>query len=312
MLILGEIRTSLLHNSAPLPRAAVFDLLSLRPGRRVLVTDRPINRSVSPDTLTGVDCRLATTPQAKARGIGTVATHAVVTGGLVVQSSARARLEPSPSSQRREWAYYTRRRGVVEVLGKADAGRLDAGYRANMFDTGVLDLGSISEHLMGQVQCRPQLDFQVAARTRPTRLRWSAVAEENADPRVHLHIDDDVTRTVRLTLPPGQLAMAERFCADLALHDWLVTALGHVVDYVDRAGAAGADPLAGLTTALGLLVKLWMPTAHVDPALHPLWDVLEKQPGFTRQWNAHVLWIRDQVALRTLQALERVPERDNR
>ena len=59
MLILGEVRTCLLHNSGPLPRNATTELLGLLSGQQVLFTERPIGRAVSPEMPVGVDCRLA-------------------------------------------------------------------------------------------------------------------------------------------------------------------------------------------------------------------------------------------------------------
>jgi hypothetical protein len=306
VLILGEVRTCLVQNSSPLSSARAADLLSIKAGRPVLVTDRPINRTVSPDTLMGVDCRLSTVPKVKARGIGTVSVRATLSGGLVLQSSARARLEAAQSQSRHKWSHYTRRRGVVEVISKASFEHLAQGHRTRT-ESDTLDLGAVSQHLIGLVQQRPQLDHAVALRTRPTRLRWSAQADDSAEPTVHLHVDDEVLRTVRVVVPADRLDLAERFCEDLALHDWLLTTVGNVVEQADRVTAAGDDPLPLLTSALGLLVKLWMPAAHVDPRIRALWDLIETQPGFTRQWQAQITWIRDQMAVRTIKALERLP-----
>lgn len=306
MLIVGEVRTTLLRTSNRLARAAVVELLGLKPGQRVRVTERPVNRSVSPEQLFGVDCRLATEPLTKSRGIGTVAAHAVVTGGLVLQSSARARLEPAAKNHRLDWAHYASRHGVIEVISKADDAQLARGHRTAIPDRAVLDLGSVSENLISTVQRRPPLDHQVAIRTRPTRLRWTATVADGADPSVRLHVDDEVLRTVELTVPVELLDSVERFCEDLALHDWLITALGRAIDQADQEVAAGADPIKTLTGAVERLVHLWMPGAHVDPPLRPLWVALETSPGFTLQWNAQVARVRDMIALRTLDALKRV------
>lgn len=308
MLIVGEVRTILLRTSTRLSRPAVVELLGLKPGQRVRVTDRPVNRSVSPDQLFGVDCRLATNPATRARGIGTVAAHAVVTGGLVLQSSARAWLERAAVNHRLGWAHYASRHGVVEVISKADVAQLARGHRTAVSDGAVLDLGSVSEYLIGAVQRRPHLDHQVAMRTRPTRVRWTATVA--AEPSVRLHVDDEVLRTVELTLPEELLPSAERFCEDLALHDWLITALGRAVDQADQDLATGGDPIKTLTAAMERLVHLWMPGAHVDPAFRALWDALEVRPGFTLQWNAQVARIRDLIALRTLDALEHARHQD--
>ncbi|GGS30985.1 MULTISPECIES: SCO2521 family protein [Actinokineospora] len=304
MVILGEVRTSLLHNSLPLPRDAVADLLSLRPGRQVTATDRPINRTVSPETVIGVDCAIASEPRVRARGIGTVAAHAVVVGGLVAQASARVRLEWTADRERKPWAHYARRRGVVEVLGGVTAEQVLAGYHRPGRQADTMDLGAVCQRLLTQVQGRPQLDHRTGLRTRPTSLRWTAVAREDERPSVRLHIDDEVQRTLQVVVPPDLLGEAARFCEDLALHDWLYTALGNVVGQAERDMAIGADPMGVLNAALSLLVRLWMPGAHVDLALRPLWQELETTPGFTESWDRQVAWMRDQVSMRTLSALQ--------
>lgn len=310
MLILGEVRTCLLNNSNPLSRAAVVELLRLKPGRQVLVTSRPINRSVSPDRFVGVDCRLATEPLTKAWGTGTVASHAVVTDGRVLQASARTHLVRSTTSHRRAWSHYMGRHGVIEVTSKADTAQLALGHRIGAVAGTELDLGAISEHLLGVVQMRSQLNYQAIIRSRPTRMRWSATASDQDELAVKLHVDSDVLRTVEVTVPVSQLSFAERFCEDLALHDWLITALGDVIEQTDRDTAVGADPIKIFTPVAEQLVHLWMPGAHVNPVLRSLWETLERRPGFSIQWNAQVARIRDKIALRTLEALEHVRQRE--
>jgi hypothetical protein len=310
MLILGEVRTCLLNNSGPLPRAAVVELLRLKPGRQVLVTSRPSNRSVSPDLFVGVDCRLATKPLTKAWGTGTVASHAVVTEGLVLQSSARAQLVWATTNHRRAWSHYLSRHGIIEVTGKAKTAQLALGHRAGAAAGTELNLGAISEHLLSMVQMRSQLNYQAIIRSRTTRMRWSAMANDQDELAVKLHVNDDALRTVEVTVPISQLSFAEQFCEDLALHDWLITALGDVIERTDRDTAVGADPIEILTPVADQLVHLWMPGGHVNPVLRPLWEALENQPGFSTQWNAQVARIRDKIALRTLEAVENMRQRD--
>jgi hypothetical protein len=302
VVIIGEIRTGLLRTSLPLPGKAVEQLLSVRPGERVTPIERPINRTISPDSVVGVDCALSTHPQTKSRGIGTVLTHAVVVGGAVVQASSSTQLEWVDYRERLEWSCYTRRRGVIDVLGRPDRDKIINGAKLAVPQPKTLDLGAVCQRMLTLVQGRPQLDHKVMLRTRPTQLRWNAVAEEGATPRVHLHIDTDERRTVDVVVPPELLAEASRFCEDLALHDWLYTALGHVVAQAERDMAIGADPTNLLGAALTLLVRLWMPGAHVHQAMRPLWDALETEPGFTASWQQNVAWIRDQVSMRTLVA----------
>jgi hypothetical protein len=307
MVILGEIRTCLLHNSRPLPKAAVSELLGLKPGKRVRVTDRPVNLSVSPTLTVGVDCRLASEPFAKARGIGTVVSRAMVTGGVVLQASASASLTRAACETRQGWSHYARRAGTVEVIGKADAGGLALGHRTGG-GNGMLDLGAIAEYLLDIVQMRPHLDHTTAIRARPTWVRWTArCAGGLTEPVVHLRLEDAVSRTIEVVVATDQLGLAQRFCEDVALHDWLLTTLGSTIDQAARGEDARTDVLAAVVERL---VHLWMPGAHVHPAMQALWDKLERQPGFGRQWGAQVAQIRDLVALRTLQALEQARQRE--
>ncbi|MEU5690381.1 SCO2521 family protein [Actinosynnema sp. NPDC020468] len=302
MVILGEVRTGLLHNSGPLPRQAVADLLALRPGSRTSSVDRPVARTTSPDLVSGVDCALATEPPRRARAIGTVATRAVVVGGVVVQSSARTALRWVTDRERRSWSHYAHRRGEVDVLGAAEPADVVRGGQRSESPRESLDLGSFSQRVLTLVQGRPQLDRRTALRTWPTRLRWSVTVGRQACPTAHLHVDSDMRRTADLVVPPELVGEALRFCEDLALHDWLYTALDNVVERVERDLAAGVDPIGLLRPALTLLVRLWMPGATVHPALWPLWEGFEESPGFSRTWTRNVAWVRDQVALRAVTA----------
>ncbi|RJQ76680.1 hypothetical protein D5S17_17615 [Pseudonocardiaceae bacterium YIM PH 21723] len=304
MVIIGEVRTSLLHTSLPLPGAAAADLLALRPGTQVRATSRPINRTLSPDTVTGVDCSLPSEPRTRSRGIGTVVTRAIVVGGMVAQASSRAELEWTDYRERKPWKYYSRRPGVIEVSGPVTTDQVLAGFQMPSRQPETLDLGSISQRMINHVQDRPQLDNLTALRTRPTSMRWTAVGVEDAVPAVRLHIEDATMRTVRVTVPPHLLEEAVGFCEDLALHDWLYTTLGHVIAQAERDMARDADPMKGLRAGLSLLVRLWMPGAHVSPELRPLWQGLEAVPGFSEPWQRQVDWIRDQVFMRSLAAVE--------
>jgi hypothetical protein len=307
VLVLGEVRTCLLHNAGPLPQPVVAQLLEqLVPGRRVLSTDRPVGRSVSPELTVGVDCRLATVSRIAARGIGTVTSHAVITAGAILQASAKAHLQRAAADHRLDWSHYVGRPGLIEVIGRAEAADLAAGYLADTSPTCTLDLGSISGHLIDNVQMCPQLDHVTQVRSRITRVCWVARVGDADTPVAQVHAKDDVVRTIDLTVPEHQLSLVARFCEDFALHDWLLTTLGQVIEQADRAKMTGREPIDILSPAAERLLHLWMPGADVDPAMRTLWDALERRPGFTLQWNAQVARIRDWIHLRTLQALKHV------
>jgi hypothetical protein len=304
VLAFGEVRTCLLHNAAPLPRPVLAQLLELVPGQRVRSAERPVSRSVSPELTVGVDCRLAAASQVAARGIGTVTAHAVVTGGLVLQGSTTTRLRRAAVSHRRTWSHYASRPSVVEVISRGDAADLAAGYLADTSPTSALDLGSVSEHVIGVVQMRPQLDHITSLRVRTTRVRWASRFGVQDAPVARVHLENDILRTVELTVREDQLDLVPRFCEDFALHDWLLTTLGHVIEQADRASAGGREPIEVLRPAVERLLHLWMPGAHVSPVMCTLWEALERRPGFSLQWNAQVARIRDQIALETLRALQ--------
>jgi len=304
LLVVGEVRTCLLHNSGPLEQPLVTQLLELVPGQRVRTAERPVPRATSPELTHGVDCPLAVASRARARGIGTVTSHAVITGGLVLQGSAKAQLRHAAAGHRLTWSHYARQPSVIEVIGQPDAVDLASGYLADASPTSALDLGSVSEHIIGIVQMRPYLDHATSVRTRPTRVRWVAELGDYDVSISRVHMQSDVLRTVELTVREDQLDLVARFCEDFALHDWLLTTIKQIIEQADRARAGGRESMDVLRPAVERLLHLWMPGAHVDRVMRPLWEVIELEPGFSREWNAQVARIRDQIALETLQVLE--------
>lgn len=98
----------------------------------------------------------------------------------------------------------------------------------------------------------------------------------------------------------GTGSAAASLCEDLALHDWLLTTLVGMVERSRLGSADGRDAVTALRPAVDHLLHLWMPKARADRALGPLWEVLEREPGFTRQWQTLVQRIRDQLALQAI------------
>ncbi|MGH3935331.1 MAG: SCO2521 family protein [Pseudonocardiaceae bacterium] len=310
MLVIGEVRTCLLHNAESLPQPVAAQLLELVPGRRVLSAGRPVGRSVSPELTVGVDCRLATKSRkgvrGTARGIGTVTSHAVITAGSVLQGSAKTHVRHATADHRLAWSHYAGQPGVIEVISPADTADFAAGYLADTSPQCTLDLGSVSGHLISSVQMNPQLDHITRVRSRLTRVCWAAGVSDSDTPVARVHAKDDLVRTIELKMPKEQLGLAARFCEDFALHDWLLTTVTQVIEQADRAEIAGQEAIDILKPAVKRLLHLWMPGTFVDPAMRTLWDALERQSGFSLQWNAQAVRIRDWIDLRTLQALERV------
>jgi len=150
---------------------------------------------------------------------------------------------------------------------------------------------------MEMVQSNGQLDHSPPFRTQRTRLRWLTTTAGEDDAAITFRLEPDQIRTVRLPdrdLDPTAIAT---LCEDLALHDWLLTTL---VSLIRRAPIGSGDRIAvidRLQPALDYLLHLWMPAARIDTALVDLWDAMERRPGLTRQWQATVSRIRDQLAL---------------
>lgn len=291
--MVGEIRTVRLTNARALPPQTVAELLDLVPGAPVRVRERPLRRALSPDLLHGVDCPLITRSGARVNSVGTLAARAVVTGGRVLQGSARAVLDIG-GERRLPWSHYMARPGVVELNGRAAPSDVAARFPAGR-DPESLDPGAVNEALLDRLRDSPLLDRpSPSPRVRRTRLRWSATVGADRFSGAFTLAGQEV-RTLRLTLTstdttPDQLVS---LCEDLALHDWLLTTVSRVVEH-DR------DGLDDLHTTVDQLLHLWLPGIDLPPELLAVWEGLERAPGLSRQWHAQVERIRHQLTLRAL------------
>ncbi|SNY80534.1 hypothetical protein SAMN04244553_2105 [Nocardia amikacinitolerans] len=309
LILLGEIHTCLVPDSGTLNATEVEGLLAaLMPGSLVSTRARPIPLAISPTTVCGVDCRLATVSGATVHAIGTVATEAVVYGGRVLQSCARTTVRRAEQTQRQPWSHYLSRVGVTEVVTKTKPGTpedLADGFLAVPEIADTLDLCSISERTLAAVRVHPLLDQQQPLLAGSTRLRWVArYAGTDAEPEVRMRLEDGALRTVRVTVrDPADLPLAQRFCADLAVHDWLLTAAGTAIEETNRHPAGSAESARILSAILEHLAHLWMPGVHSPPGLRELWKQLHAEPGFDRQWRMSVGQLRDRLAVATLAAL---------
>ncbi|MFE2421156.1 SCO2521 family protein [Streptomyces hokutonensis] len=305
VLACGEVRTCLLPSFQALDGPAAAQLLRLRADEHVKVSERPNQYVLSPEVLTGVDCRLPTSNGAKVRAVGTVATRAALTEGRVLQSTAYFSAPADGPDVRRPWGHYLVRPGVVEPFGKLPRqataeGVLRGGGR------GELDLGMIAEGLLAQLVRHPLLDHKAPFKSRRTHLRWAALRTlPGSDPSLdRFTLAEDGLRTVGLRVPEDIPAAAVAgLCEDLALHDWLLTTLVHMLEHGRLGAADGPAAVVALRPAVDHLLHLWMPRAHVDRTLSPLWDVLEREPGFTRQWQTLVQRVRDQLAVQAIPLL---------
>ncbi|MQY17694.1 SCO2521 family protein [Nocardia macrotermitis] len=311
--VLGQIQTCLLPSRQVLDAPASVELLSaMKFGRPVVSRERPVSLAISPDRLEGVDCSLAQYRADRAEGkrvhvIGTVASRMVVIGGRILQSSSQTTVIRARRSDRRLWAHYLSKPGTIEaVSGAASGGSLVDGYLRPPAED-LLDLTSICGRMSNLTRVDFRLDQRVPIRrTGTTRLRWAVeVGEPSKCPlSFSFRLDDDTTRSVRIILPQQHIAAAQRFCEDLATHDWLLTAVGRVAESFRAFETQPDAVLDELSPVLDELVPLWMPGAHASPLLRPIWEGLEFDPGFSRQWTARVGQLRDRMTTTTLKALQ--------
>ncbi|HKR49188.1 MAG TPA: SCO2521 family protein [Pseudonocardiaceae bacterium] len=305
MLTVGEVHTGLLQNWTSLTQLLSTQVLAIVPGVRVRRSERPIAYAVSPDSLTGIDCLLATSSGARVRGIGTAVSRASITGGRILQGSTYAHITKSEADRRLPWSHYLSQPGVIETLGRTDRADLAGGFLTARSTPVILDLGAISGRVMDTVQRSSELDRTPPFRMARTRMRCVVAVDEDQrdDSRVEFTLDSPTARTLRLTVRENDLAAAVELCEDLALHDWLLTAL---LELIERSGSSRNERpqvVDKLRPAIDHLLHLWMPAARLDKSMLPAWRSLEQQPGFTKQWTAAVSQIRDQVALNTTMLL---------
>jgi hypothetical protein len=304
MLIVGEIHTGLLQNSVALPLPTCGRALALVHGERVRQFERPIAHAVSPDMLTGVDCRVATASGVKVRGIGTAISRATITGGHVLQGSATARLTRGETGRRLPWSHYLAQPGRIELLGRPEADDLARGFVGPRSPVPVLDLGAVVRRAMKDVQTSPVLDRRPPFPAARLRLRFAVtLTESEVAPDLQLRVEDKQLRTLLVTCGAGQGAAVAEFCEDLALHDWLLTTLLHLMDGSRIGSEPRHEVVARLRPAVDHLLHLWMPGARIAEPVAALWERLERRPGMSRQWRACAERIRDQIALSAITLL---------
>jgi hypothetical protein len=304
VLILGTVHTGFLQNSTALPPARCGELLALSRGDRVSRLERPIAHAVSPATLTGVDCGLAGSAR-QARAIGTVACRASITGGHILQAASTAWVTRSRTGHRQPWSHYLATPGQLELIGGATGTDLAARFVGGPPVATALDLDAISTRLVDAVQASPELDRRAPVRAARTRLRWAAAVSADAPPAVlRLRIEDGGLRTALLSCRPADIAGVVEFCADLALHDWLLGTVLRIVARTAVGTASRSEVVRALRPAADHLLHLWMPAARGGDVPAALWSALEHRPGLDRQWRATVYRIRDQLTMGAISLLE--------
>jgi hypothetical protein len=313
MLTLGEVHTGLLQHATALPQAQVARMLNLREGETVLRSQRPTAYAVSPDLLTGVDCRLPSDSGRLVRGAGTVVSRAIITGGRILQGSSHTEITGSRETRRLPWSHYLSNPGRVEAVGRVDWPDVRNGYITGKAWPNSLNMGAISARAMDTVQQSSLLDRRPPFRAQRTCLRWVVLATPEAPPRAEgtFTVQSETLRTLELRVGPGDIRDAIGLCEDLALHDWLLSTLVSLLELTLTSPRPVTEKISRLSPAIEHLLHLWMPGARVSDDVLPIWQDIEKRPGFSRQWQASVNWIRDQIAIGTMALLQAVVPNDS-
>lgn len=308
MLTLGEVHTGLLLTSSAVPNDTAAALLAVVPGGAVRTRQRPVRYACSPDVLTGVDCLARGRGGKAARLVGTSTSRVSLTDGHIVQVGTHASLVREPTGRRRPWAHYLAQPGILEVIGTFTPAALADGFLGEgaAGADATLDLGAVSTRTLAAVQRSRLLDHQPPFRSRRTQLRWAAITPDapEAERELVFRLAADGLRTVRLTTHDVEPRMLADFCADIALHDWLLSTL---LELVDRAMAVPRPPtevIARLRPAIDHLVHTWMPAAHAERGLAAIWQEFDTRWGFSLQWQKTVERIRDQLSVGIMEALQ--------
>jgi len=302
-LTIGEVHTGLLLTSTAVSADTAVELLAIVPGLPVRTRQRPIRYAWSPEQLTGVDCSALLAERREVRVVGTPATRLSLTDGRIIQAGTHATLRHDSAGRRRPWAHYLAQPAVLEVLGKASEESLSAGFLRGPVIPTALDLGAVNVRALADVQRNELLDHSPPFRSRQTRLRWSAESSDGR-PEIAFTLGADGLRTVRLrAAEPNARALAD-FCADLALHDWLLSTLLDIVDRAVARSRPAAELISMLRPGIDHLVHAWMPAAHASRTLDFIWQELDVRSGFSLQWQKTVERIRDQLSVGLVEALK--------
>jgi hypothetical protein len=182
---------------------------------------------------------------------------------------------------------------VITRVGPQTSIRLTEGFLGTR-GAADLDLTSVTDRLLGRIRTRHP--GYTPLRVGTTRLRWAARVGDVEVPRVAFRLHNDTLRTVLIVVPyETELAAAQRFCEDLAVHDWLLTVVAEATERADLAGPGSAASIETIAPVLCHLAHLWMPGAHSPPALRGLWAQLGEEPDFDAAWRGCIVHLRNRL-----------------
>lgn len=236
------------------------------------------------------------------RVVGTPATRVSLTDGHIVQAATYATLRRDPTGHRHQWGHYLAQPGVLEVLGTESEENLATGFLTGQASANTLDLSAVNVRAMANIQRNEELDHNPPFRSRRTSLRWSAEAADSCQ-EMTFTLYPDGLRVVRIRTDEFDPRALADFCADLALHDWLLSTLLDLVDRAMSSRRSTAELIALLRPGIDHLVHAWMPAAHTNRPLTSIWQEFDTKSGFSLQWHKTVERIRDQLSMAIIEAL---------
>jgi hypothetical protein len=195
------------------------------------------------------------------------------------------------------WSYYLSKPGTLETIGKFDAHRLAEGYliAEQRADRGkLLDTAAVARHSIHDVLARPMFDQRPPIKTGSTRLRWAAITDPSKGETVAFRLAGNDRRRLRIVTGPVDPEQVAAAAEDLAVHDWLLTAVAARVALA-KIGEDSRHTLRTLRPVVDHLLHLWSAGARTAPELEFVWDALERRPGLTRQWTTMTERVRSQI-----------------
>ena len=137
-------------------------------------------------------------------------------------------------------------------------------------------------------------DQRPPIKTGSTRLRWAAITDPGKPATVAFRLAGNNRRRLRMVTGPVDPEQVAAAAEDLAVHDWLLTAVAARVALA-KIGEDSRHTLRTLRPVVDHLLHLWSAGARTSPDLEFMWDALERRPGLTRQWTTMTERVRSQI-----------------
>ena len=191
------------------------------------------------------------------------------------------------------------------MLGTESEDNLAAGFLGWQPNGKALDLGAINIRALAAIQRSDLLDKNPPFR-QPADPSALVSPEHRVGQGDHLHARRRGSAHRAAAGYRDRPASARRFCADLALHDWLLSVLRELVERAVARRRPAAELVAMLRPGIDHLVHAWMPAAHASRQLIEIWQEFDRGSAFSLQWQKTVERIRDRLSVGMMQRCSRL------